>query len=272
MGLFLLFKGIFDITVAFITKEQFELWWLQLVIGLIEIMLAFWVAGNFRKEGDPARRLRRDHRARPRDQRDLRRLQAQGPAAAPRGSLTLPRDSRPCGVYRIAPMRRTALLFVLLVGGARCRRCRMWRRAGAVRDARDRRGRARRPRPRRRRRPRPRHETETTGTETTETETTETGDDARARGRSGRRQGGLLGASACDGCHTLADAGATGTVGPNLDDAKPSCRARHRPRDERPGRHAVLLELAHRAADRRRRGVRLVGRRQVAPAFLDSLS
>lgn len=50
MGLFLLFKGIFDITVAFITKEQFELWWLQLVIGLIEIMLAFWIAGNFRKE------------------------------------------------------------------------------------------------------------------------------------------------------------------------------------------------------------------------------
>ena len=25
----------------------------------------------------------------------------------------------------------------------------------------------------------------------------------------------------CKGCHTLADAGATGTVGPNLDDAKP---------------------------------------------------
>ena len=26
----------------------------------------------------------------------------------------------------------------------------------------------------------------------------------------------------CKGCHTLKDAGATGTVGPNLDDAKPS--------------------------------------------------
>jgi len=25
----------------------------------------------------------------------------------------------------------------------------------------------------------------------------------------------------CGGCHTLADAGATGTVGPNLDEAKP---------------------------------------------------
>ena len=50
VGLFLLFKGVFDVTVAFITKEQFELWWLQLVIGLLEILLAFWVAGNFRKE------------------------------------------------------------------------------------------------------------------------------------------------------------------------------------------------------------------------------
>ncbi|OFW74354.1 MAG: hypothetical protein A2Y55_03200 [Actinobacteria bacterium RBG_16_68_12] len=26
----------------------------------------------------------------------------------------------------------------------------------------------------------------------------------------------------CSACHTLADAGTTGTVGPNLDDAKPS--------------------------------------------------
>ena len=32
----------------------------------------------------------------------------------------------------------------------------------------------------------------------------------------------FTGASGCIGCHTLADAGATGTVGPNLDDAKPS--------------------------------------------------
>lgn len=50
VGLFLLVKGIFDITVAFITKGQFELWWLQLVVGLIEIMLAFWVAGDFKEK------------------------------------------------------------------------------------------------------------------------------------------------------------------------------------------------------------------------------
>ena len=50
VGVFLLFKGIFDITVAFVTKDEFELWWLQLVLGLIEIVLAFWVAGNFREK------------------------------------------------------------------------------------------------------------------------------------------------------------------------------------------------------------------------------
>jgi len=48
MGFFLLFKGIFDLTVAFVAKSQFELWWLQLIVGLIEILLAFWVAGSFR--------------------------------------------------------------------------------------------------------------------------------------------------------------------------------------------------------------------------------
>jgi uncharacterized membrane protein HdeD (DUF308 family) len=48
IGLFLLFKGIFDITAAFVTKDQFELWWLQLIVGLLEILLAFWVAGSFR--------------------------------------------------------------------------------------------------------------------------------------------------------------------------------------------------------------------------------
>jgi uncharacterized membrane protein HdeD (DUF308 family) len=50
VGLFLLAKGIFDITVAFVTKDEFELWWLQLVVGLIEILLAFWVAGNFKEK------------------------------------------------------------------------------------------------------------------------------------------------------------------------------------------------------------------------------
>jgi uncharacterized membrane protein HdeD (DUF308 family) len=50
IGFFFLFKGIFDITVAIATKDEFEMWWLQLIAGLIEIGLAFWVAGNFREK------------------------------------------------------------------------------------------------------------------------------------------------------------------------------------------------------------------------------
>lgn len=48
VAFFLLFKGIFDLTVAFMTKDEFDLWWLQLVLGIVEILLAFWVAGSFR--------------------------------------------------------------------------------------------------------------------------------------------------------------------------------------------------------------------------------
>jgi mono/diheme cytochrome c family protein len=32
----------------------------------------------------------------------------------------------------------------------------------------------------------------------------------------------FIGSAGCAGCHTLADAGSTGAIGPNLDEAKPS--------------------------------------------------
>jgi uncharacterized membrane protein HdeD (DUF308 family) len=48
IGFFFLFKGIFDITLAISTRGTFDLWWLQLVAGLLEVGLAFWVAGSFR--------------------------------------------------------------------------------------------------------------------------------------------------------------------------------------------------------------------------------
>jgi uncharacterized membrane protein HdeD (DUF308 family) len=50
IGFFVLFKGIFDVTVAFMSRDHFDLWWLQLVVGIIEILLAFWVAGAFRNQ------------------------------------------------------------------------------------------------------------------------------------------------------------------------------------------------------------------------------
>jgi mono/diheme cytochrome c family protein len=60
-------------------------------------------------------------------------------------------------------------------------------------------------------------ETETGTTETTETETTPAVEGDPVAGKEV-----FLGAPACGGCHTLADAGATGAVGPNLDDTQPS--------------------------------------------------
>lgn len=65
-------------------------------------------------------------------------------------------------------------------------------------------------------------ETQTTGTETTETTETETTTEPTAEGDPVAGKEVFLGASACGGCHTLADAGATGAVGPNLDETKPS--------------------------------------------------
>ncbi len=64
-------------------------------------------------------------------------------------------------------------------------------------------------------------DTETTDTETTETETETTDTGSAAAGDPVAGKEVFLGASACGGCHTLADAGSTGAVGPNLDDAQP---------------------------------------------------
>jgi uncharacterized membrane protein HdeD (DUF308 family) len=44
----LLFKGIFDIAVAIATHETVRLWWVGLIVGVAEILIAFWAAGYFR--------------------------------------------------------------------------------------------------------------------------------------------------------------------------------------------------------------------------------
>jgi uncharacterized membrane protein HdeD (DUF308 family) len=41
---FLLFKGTFDVIIAFATRGQ-ELWWVLLVVGILNIVIAFWAAG-----------------------------------------------------------------------------------------------------------------------------------------------------------------------------------------------------------------------------------
>ena len=67
-------------------------------------------------------------------------------------------------------------------------------------------------------------ETETTATETTGTETTETTETGGGAPQGDPVAGKAIftGPSGCTGCHTLSDAGSSGTVGPNLDDAMPS--------------------------------------------------
>jgi mono/diheme cytochrome c family protein len=65
-------------------------------------------------------------------------------------------------------------------------------------------------------------ETETENTDTTETETETTETEPAAEGDPVAGKEVFLGASSCGGCHTLADAGTTGAVGPNLDESQPS--------------------------------------------------
>lgn len=76
--------------------------------------------------------------------------------------------------------------------------------------------------------------TETTETTDTETETTETTDETRTETETETETGStgdgdpvagkevFLGSAGCGSCHTLADAGTSATIGPNLDDSQPS--------------------------------------------------
>lgn len=47
IGWWFLFKGAFDVIAAFATKHEVDMWWIRLIVGLIELGLAFWVAGDF---------------------------------------------------------------------------------------------------------------------------------------------------------------------------------------------------------------------------------
>ena len=59
----------------------------------------------------------------------------------------------------------------------------------------------------------------TTPAHTTSTSTTTTTPAPAGNAAAGKTV--FTGSAGCSGCHTLADAGATGTVGPNLDQLKP---------------------------------------------------
>jgi len=44
---FLIFAGTMDIIVSISTRHEIEVWWLQLVGGIIELVLGFWAAGYY---------------------------------------------------------------------------------------------------------------------------------------------------------------------------------------------------------------------------------
>jgi uncharacterized membrane protein HdeD (DUF308 family) len=50
MSFFLVLKGTFDIVVAIMTRGDMPAWWLQLIVGVVEILLAFWAAGYFGRQ------------------------------------------------------------------------------------------------------------------------------------------------------------------------------------------------------------------------------
>jgi len=47
MSFFLIFAGTFDIIISISTRHEIEVWWLQLVGGIIELALGFWAAGYY---------------------------------------------------------------------------------------------------------------------------------------------------------------------------------------------------------------------------------
>jgi uncharacterized membrane protein HdeD (DUF308 family) len=47
---FLAIKGFFDIMSSILLRRHTDLWWAGVIVGTIEILLAFWAAGNFGRE------------------------------------------------------------------------------------------------------------------------------------------------------------------------------------------------------------------------------
>jgi uncharacterized membrane protein HdeD (DUF308 family) len=47
MSFFLIFAGTFDTITAISVRREIEVWWLQLVGGIIELALGFWAAGYY---------------------------------------------------------------------------------------------------------------------------------------------------------------------------------------------------------------------------------
>jgi uncharacterized membrane protein HdeD (DUF308 family) len=47
LGFLLVLKGSMDIVASVLTRQVNDLWWLGLVVGIVEVLLAFWVSQQF---------------------------------------------------------------------------------------------------------------------------------------------------------------------------------------------------------------------------------
>ena len=45
IGWYLLFAGLLDMVTSFMTRSDNDLWWLQLILGIVQILLGFWAIG-----------------------------------------------------------------------------------------------------------------------------------------------------------------------------------------------------------------------------------
>ena len=45
IGWFVLLAGVIDLVTAFVTKDENDLWWLQLILGIAQILIGFWAVG-----------------------------------------------------------------------------------------------------------------------------------------------------------------------------------------------------------------------------------
>jgi uncharacterized membrane protein HdeD (DUF308 family) len=47
MSFYFIFKGMFDIALSIFVRRVTDLWWLRLLLGLAEVVVGFWAAGDF---------------------------------------------------------------------------------------------------------------------------------------------------------------------------------------------------------------------------------
>jgi uncharacterized membrane protein HdeD (DUF308 family) len=47
MSFYLVVKGTFDIILSLAVRSAMDLWWLRLLIGLVEVLVGFWAAGSW---------------------------------------------------------------------------------------------------------------------------------------------------------------------------------------------------------------------------------